>query len=105
MIQTKGIRLFRIKEGSMATTATPETPETAARLREQAHTVKDDLRELGKIAKETAKETAGHYVDGSKHKYEEIEDQVVTYIREKPMKAVLVAAGAGLLLGYLFSRR
>jgi ElaB/YqjD/DUF883 family membrane-anchored ribosome-binding protein len=89
----------------MATTATPEAPEGKARLREQAHTVKDDLRELGKIARDTAKETAGQYVDGGKHKYEEIEDQVVTYIREKPMKAVLVAAGAGLLLGYLFSRR
>jgi ElaB/YqjD/DUF883 family membrane-anchored ribosome-binding protein len=92
----------------MATTATPETaesPESTTRLREQAHAVKDDLRELGKIAKETAKETAGHYVDGSKHKYEEIEDHVVTYIREKPMKSVLIAAGAGLLLGYLFSRR
>lgn len=35
----------------------------------------------------------------------EFEDQIEIYIREKPLKSVLIAAGVGALLGFLISRR
>jgi ElaB/YqjD/DUF883 family membrane-anchored ribosome-binding protein len=74
-------------------------------LREQAATVADDLRKLGRISQEAAKDVASEYLDAGKHKLDEVEDRVVSYIRAKPVKSVLIATGAGLLLGYLFSRR
>jgi ElaB/YqjD/DUF883 family membrane-anchored ribosome-binding protein len=91
----------------MESTAKPEVKEAKARdqVRERATAVKEDLRELGRVTRDATKETASHLLDQSKHKYGEIEDQVVTYIREKPVKSVLIAAGAGLLLGFLFTRR
>ena len=35
----------------------------------------------------------------------QVADGTSEYVREEPMKALLVAAGAGLLLGWLISRR
>jgi ElaB/YqjD/DUF883 family membrane-anchored ribosome-binding protein len=96
--------------------------------------VKDDLRNLGRTAKEVAKDKLGnakqvakdklddakgkaaHYVEEGKQKSTElfeqgkqrateVEDQVETYIRQKPLKSVMIAAGAGVLLGFLLSRR
>ena len=92
-------------------------------LRRQAKVVKEDLQGLGRTATKVAKDKLGNvkekaaaYVDEGKHKttefYEqgkkkasEVEDQVESYIREKPLKSVLIAAGAGVLLGFLLSRR
>ncbi len=92
-------------------------------LRRQAKAVKEDIRGLGRTAKEVAqdkfvdaKKKAVEYVDEGKQKtveyYEKgkqeasrIEDQVENYIRENPLKSVLIATGAGVLLGLLMSRR
>ena len=93
------------KEDPMDSTVTAESKPAKEMLRERATTVKDDIRELGRVAKDAAKDTAGQYIDQTKQKYGEIEDQVVNYIREQPVKSVLIAAGTGLLLGLLFTRR
>ena len=92
-------------------------------LRRQAKVIKQDLGQLGRAAKEVArdkfgdaKEKAVEYVDEGKQKtaqyYEQgkleasrIEDQVESYVRQNPLKSVLIATGAGLLLGMLMRRR
>jgi ElaB/YqjD/DUF883 family membrane-anchored ribosome-binding protein len=95
------------------TTATKasDVPSTA-RLKEQAATVKDDVRELGRLTKEVsqeklreARQTAGEYVSKGRERAGELEDSVVTYVRDNPVKSVLMAAGAGALLAFLLSRR
>lgn len=82
------------------------------RLREQATAVKEDVRELGRLAKEASrdklretKQVAGEYVARGQQRAGEIEDSVVTYVRDNPVKSLLMAAGAGVLIGFLFSRR
>ena len=40
-----------------------------------------------------------------RQKASEVEDSVVTYVRDNPLKSVLMAAGAGALLSFLLSRR
>lgn len=89
----------------METTMGGDGKSAREQLREQASAVKEDLRKLGRITREAAKDVAGEYADEGKKKYEDLEDRAVTYIREKPLQSVLIAAGAGLLLGYLFSSR
>ncbi len=83
----------------------------SARLREQAATVRDDLRELGGVAREAAQEKlqeAGQitsdYVEGKKEQFHELEDELVAYVRAKPIQAVLMAAGIGALLGMYWRR-
>jgi len=92
-------------------------------LRRQAKAVKEDLRELGHTAKEVAREKLGEakqkaagVVDESKQRTAEyyqrgkqeaarFEDQVETYIRENPLKSVMIATGLGVVLGMFLSRR
>jgi len=88
------------------------TASSTQRLRDQTATVKEDVRELGRITKEVsreklqeAKHVAGEYLDKGLDRAAQIEDSVVAYVREKPVKSILIAAGAGALLGFLLSRR
>jgi ElaB/YqjD/DUF883 family membrane-anchored ribosome-binding protein len=44
------------------------------------------------------------YADGHR-KAQEMEKAVETYIRDKPFQSLLMAAGAGIVLGLLWGRR
>lgn len=59
-------------------------------LREQASVVREDVRELAYAAGDAAREQL---------------DPLEEYVREKPMKALLIAAGVGALIGMVFLRR
>lgn len=81
-------------------------------VRQRVRAVREDVRELGRVAKEAAGETyqdaksrAGDYVERKKQRVSEFEDQMVEYVRQQPVKSILIAAGAGALLGFLLSRR
>ena len=92
------------------TTAT--TPSATDQLRAHGETVREDLGQLGRLAKSAAREKLGeargvaadYYGEGRK-KAGELETQVVDYVRTKPLKSVIIAAGVGALLGILMSRR
>ncbi|NQU09206.1 DUF883 domain-containing protein [bacterium] len=81
-------------------------------LREKASQVGKDLRELGDVAKVTAQEkarevrqNATQYYEQGIEKAKELEHGLEDQIRAHPLQAVLIAAGAGLLVGLLVSRR
>lgn len=99
----------------MAQTPNEETrgdSKKTEEVRQRARVVREDVRELGRAARGAAEETyeevkrhAGEYVDRQKQRVTEFEDQLVEYVRQKPLQSVLIAAGAGLLLGFLLHRR
>lgn len=68
--------------------------------RDEMQDVGDYLRELGATLKETVEQKFDELKDNSL----EARDRVEDYVREKPVKSLLIAAGAGVLLGYLFRR-
>jgi ElaB/YqjD/DUF883 family membrane-anchored ribosome-binding protein len=81
-------------------------------LREQAREVTKDLQEMGGIAgdavednlehlRKNASEYYGHGRDGV-HKVERSFEQ---FIRDQPLKSILIAGGVGLLLGRFWLRR
>jgi ElaB/YqjD/DUF883 family membrane-anchored ribosome-binding protein len=98
-------------------------PKAADRFRAQTGAVRDEVRELGRVTREAAQEKldaarraaeeayqqgrkkAGDLYDQSKRKAGDVEDQVVEYIRDKPLKSLVIAAGVGMLLGIILSRR
>jgi ElaB/YqjD/DUF883 family membrane-anchored ribosome-binding protein len=90
----------------------PATPSATEQLRSQTETVRDDLSELGRLAKGAAREKLGEargvasdYYGHGRKKAEELESQLVDYVRTKPLKSILIAAGVGALFGLLISRR
>lgn len=90
----------------------PPAASTAEQLRQQTGAVREDLGELGRLAKQAAREklddareAASGYYDHGRKKADELETQVADYVRTKPLKSVLIAAGIGALFGILISRR
>jgi len=92
-------------------------------LRRKAGDVKQSVQELGSVAKQaagekigelrdTASEKMGELRDSASEYYErgrdrmyEAEQTVEDYIREQPLKSVLIAAGVGFVLGACYLRR
>jgi len=85
---------------------------TAEQLRSQTEAVREDLGQLGRLAKQAAREkldeareAAADYYDHTRKKADEFETQLADYVRTKPLKSILIAAGVGALFGILISRR
>ena len=105
-----------MNEGNTLGGSTQSMKDTATRakdsFREQGAVVRDDLRELartgGNAARELAEEArvaASEQLALGKEKLSGARDRVATYIEDNPMKSVLIAVGAGALLGALLARR
>lgn len=89
-----------------------ETTRPQDRLREKVTETRENIADMGHLAKETVqdklhelKDRASEKYDAGKDKLHELEATVVRTVRESPMKAVLIAAGVGLVLGYFWRRR
>jgi ElaB/YqjD/DUF883 family membrane-anchored ribosome-binding protein len=80
-------------------------------LADQAQQVGQNLRDLGGQVRDQAQQKynelsdqAREYYDQGRQKAQEWEQGLESYIQEKPMQAVLIAAGVGVLLGLLWKR-
>jgi len=85
---------------------------SAEQLKQKAAQVAESLRELGQQAKVTARDgfgylrenAQGYYVQG-KRKAGEWGESLEQRVQEKPVQSLLIAAGAGLLIGLLLRRK
>ena len=100
----------------------PAQKGTVDQLKEKAQEVGQGLRDIGQQAKQAAseqigqirdtaseyyqqgREKAAEYYEQGREKAMELEQNLEGYIREQPVKSVLIAAGIGLLLGMLWRR-
>jgi ElaB/YqjD/DUF883 family membrane-anchored ribosome-binding protein len=91
----------------MEATATRVVPNGSSteQLREKATQVRQDIRDLSVAAKEVATEKFDHWYKEGREKAIRLEKGLENQIREHPLQAVMIAAGAGFLAGYLVSRR
>jgi len=78
---------------------------------EQAQQVGQNLRDLGGQVRDAAREKydqlsdqAQDYYQQGRQKAQEWEEGLESYIQEKPLQSVLIAAGVGVLLGLLWKR-
>jgi ElaB/YqjD/DUF883 family membrane-anchored ribosome-binding protein len=85
---------------------------TSDRLGAQAQEVSKDLKEMGGIVRDAAQETLGQVCENATEYYQHGRDKVhgaastfEQYVRERPVKSVLIAAGIGLLFGRFWMRR
>jgi len=81
-------------------------------LRRKAGDVKQSVQELGSVAKQAANEKMGEIRDSANEYYEmgrervyDYEQSLEDYVREQPVKSVLIAAGVGFLFGACYMRR
>ena len=87
-------------------------PNSRHRLGTQAKRVSKDVQELGVAAKDTVQEDLGRLRKTVAEHYQQGRDTLLSAnrsigqrIREMPVLSILIAAGAGLLLGVLWTIR
>jgi ElaB/YqjD/DUF883 family membrane-anchored ribosome-binding protein len=78
---------------------------------ESAQQVTQDLRELGGQVRDAAREKyeklseeARKYYDEGRRAAQDMEQGLESFVREKPVQALMIAAGVGLLLGLIWKR-
>ena len=93
------------------THATSRHTGNADDLKESAVGVKDAVADLAtetsKYAHDRiadAKDSAAAMVETAKEKADEYNTAVMTFVRKNPYKAIAIAAGTGLVLGFLLRR-
>jgi ElaB/YqjD/DUF883 family membrane-anchored ribosome-binding protein len=80
-------------------------------MRETAAQVQENLRNLGGQVRDAATERynqlrdqATDYYEQGRQRATEMEQSLEQYVQEKPIQALLIAAGVGMLLGVLWKR-
>ena len=83
----------------------------ASQLKDKANEMVDNLRDMGSKVSDTAseqfqaaKETASEYYQAGRDKAAQWEEQIEAYVREQPVKSLLIAAGIGALFGVIWKR-
>jgi len=91
---------------------TRASSEATEQLFEKVGEVKRNIEQLGALARKAAQETVGGLrhsalakLDRKRERASELERGVEGRIRERPLRSVLVAAGVGMILGFLWRRR
>jgi ElaB/YqjD/DUF883 family membrane-anchored ribosome-binding protein len=89
----------------------PQGQQGAGGLRETASEVKENLRNIGSQVREQAgeqfdqmRQQANQYYEQGRQRAMEMEQSLEEYVQEKPIQALLIAAGVGMLLGLLWKR-
>jgi len=82
------------------------------RICEQAREVTQELQEMGSTASDAVRENLGKLQDEVSEYYEQGRDQACQaeqtfeqYIKDHPLKSILIAAGVGMFLGRFWIRR
>lgn len=88
-----------------------DIPRAKEKIRDKLAEGRDTLADVGHMAKEAVQDTYHTLKDRASIKYEEGREKVAEYrdqlaetVRGAPMKSVLIAAGVGLALGFLWRR-
>jgi ElaB/YqjD/DUF883 family membrane-anchored ribosome-binding protein len=85
---------------------------TSERLGKQAKEVTDDLQEMGGTVRDAAQKKLGQVGDKASEYYEQGQEKVhgvacacEQFVRQRPLRSVLIAAGIGWLLGRFWKHR
>lgn len=110
MARNKVVHRRSTSNGMPGTSRRPR--HVAAKLRAKASGVTHGLRALGGIATQSAadrfgdlQDQASDYVAQGRDKLGEVQDSIVGFIREKPLTAILIAAGTGFVVSRLLLLR
>jgi ElaB/YqjD/DUF883 family membrane-anchored ribosome-binding protein len=101
----------RIQRNGKANRATAER-STNGRMGKRARKVTQDIEEMAGAVRDIAQEKLGYVRESdadhkgqAREKVQQVERTIEEFIRERPLKTVLIAAGVGLLLGRFWMRR
>lgn len=85
-------------------TAPDQAATAAAQLKDKATDMVDSVKQAATEQYEQARGTAEEYYDRGRESVQQWQHDLETYVQEKPIKALLIAAGAGMVFGMIWKR-
>ena len=82
----------------------PEQQNVAQQLKDKATEAVSSAREAVGEQYDNLKQQATEYYQSGREKAMEWEQQLEDYVREQPVKSLLMAAGVGIVLGMIWKR-
>ena len=79
--------------------------DRAATIASDVHEVRAAARKVAADGVEAIRDTAHQYLDEGRQRVRSVGDNLHTKLEEQPVKALLLAAGIGFLLGAIWTRR
>jgi ElaB/YqjD/DUF883 family membrane-anchored ribosome-binding protein len=76
----------------------------AAQLKDKAGEMADSLKSAATEQFEHARDTAEEYYNTGREKAQEWQHSLEDYVQEQPVKALLIAAGVGMLFGIIWKK-
>ena len=96
--------MSRMNEGSTATQLKDKASEMTSNIKDKASEITGNIKDAATEQLHHARETASEYYDQGRAKAQEWERSLEEYVPEQPMKALMIAAGVGIVLGILWKR-
>ena len=81
-----------------------EGGSATSQLRDKAAETADQVKQAATEQFERARDTAEEYYDRGREKAEAWQHELEQYVQEQPLKALLIAAGVGAVLGIIWKR-
>ena len=78
--------------------------QTATQVGQGIRDMGSQVRDMASEKYNTLREQAANYYEQGRERAQEWEQSFESYVKEKPIQAVLIAAGVGVLLGLLWKR-
>jgi ElaB/YqjD/DUF883 family membrane-anchored ribosome-binding protein len=97
--------MARSNEEHHAKSATDDLKETVSEIGQNVREIGSEIGDLAREKFSDVRDQATGYYKKGRKKAAELEDTVEDYIKEQPIKALLIAAGVGLLVGMFWRRR
>ena len=98
-------RMHETNTPSHSSSATEELKEKAVQVGKDVLEMGGAVRDVAHEQYENLRDRASDYVKQGREKVGKWEDGLESYIQDNPIRSLLLAAGAGLLLGLLWRRR
>ena len=85
--------------------ATDDLKDKASKVGRDLRDTVGAVRDVAAEQYENVRDRAADYVKQGRERVEEWEEGLEGYVKDNPVRSLLIAAGAGLLLGLLWRRR
>ena len=97
-------RMNEGQTGQAAASATDQLKDKATQVAGTVRETADHLKDAAREQYEHIRDSASEYYDQGREKAQEWQHTVEQYVQDQPVKALLIAAGVGVLLGVLWKK-
>jgi len=93
-----------MNEGNQGASGAGQLKDTAQQVQQNIRDMGGQVRDMASEQYQNLRDQASEYYEQGRQRAQEWEQGLESYVQEKPIQSLLIAAGVGMLLGILWKR-